>query len=391
MIQRKIQNKNTWWFTLVELIIVITILAVLATIAFLSFQGYWKNSRDTNRLSTLNQIEKGLQWYKIQTWEYPLPDNYITLSSNGDVLWYQWFAWKQVLELLKIWNGGVDPLDNSYYTYSVNVQRNLHQEVWFLEKNDWYAFVSKGYAESTDYSQRYPKTFWDSLWVLLWNTWSYKNLPIQLLKSEVSFTWIDIGIFTGTLSNGVNVWWLSWYLWDGTTIHGTGNILVNLETNYFWEMNVISTKCAWWSEISKEYVIAGGPAMAQYDFIDLSFTWITLSICDIKKWNFELWKNINVLMPVCSPWWSLSDKYSISWWPWAAICGNATDGFTSCKICVPDAWTVSFHSWDEVVMPSCPTGWSVSPINITWSWPGSIGCKRNESWSTLSCKICRKN
>ena len=47
--------KKYYWFTLVELIIVITILAILSTIAFVSFQGYTKSSRDSVRLSNLNE------------------------------------------------------------------------------------------------------------------------------------------------------------------------------------------------------------------------------------------------------------------------------------------------------------------------------------------------
>ncbi|MGE4444044.1 MAG: type II secretion system protein [Candidatus Altimarinota bacterium] len=54
-------------FTLVELIIVITILAILATIAFISFQGYSGNARDGNKLTTLSNIETGLNLYQVKT------------------------------------------------------------------------------------------------------------------------------------------------------------------------------------------------------------------------------------------------------------------------------------------------------------------------------------
>jgi prepilin-type N-terminal cleavage/methylation domain-containing protein len=66
-------------FTLVELIIVITILAILATISFLSFQSYTVVARDSQRLTSLNSIEKSINIYYTNTSIYPTPDNiYLT-------------------------------------------------------------------------------------------------------------------------------------------------------------------------------------------------------------------------------------------------------------------------------------------------------------------------
>ena len=61
-------------FTLVELIIVITILAILAAIAFISFQNYSWNARDSNRISTIKNIETGLELFTLKNSQFPTPD-----------------------------------------------------------------------------------------------------------------------------------------------------------------------------------------------------------------------------------------------------------------------------------------------------------------------------
>ena len=69
------KKRTLKWFTLVELIVVITILAILWTIAFISIQWYTKNARDSRRVSDINNIQKSLELFTLQTEKYPLPDN----------------------------------------------------------------------------------------------------------------------------------------------------------------------------------------------------------------------------------------------------------------------------------------------------------------------------
>lgn len=45
-------------FTLVELIVVITILVILGTIAFTQLGGFSSNARDSDRITTIANIEK---------------------------------------------------------------------------------------------------------------------------------------------------------------------------------------------------------------------------------------------------------------------------------------------------------------------------------------------
>lgn len=63
-------------FTLIELIVVITILAILWTIAFVSIQWYSAQARDSKRLSDIQNIKKSLELFSLNTWKYPLPDDF---------------------------------------------------------------------------------------------------------------------------------------------------------------------------------------------------------------------------------------------------------------------------------------------------------------------------
>jgi hypothetical protein len=56
-----------------------------------------------------------------------------------------------------------DPLDSKKYTYSVNSSQNSYQLLTFLESSDTLAFefpefIEKSYADSNDYSKRFPKS-----------------------------------------------------------------------------------------------------------------------------------------------------------------------------------------------------------------------------------------
>ena len=63
-------------FTLIELLVVIAILGLLATIGLASFRSTQIKSRDSQRKSDLNQIQKALEMYYNDNGEYrnSLPD-----------------------------------------------------------------------------------------------------------------------------------------------------------------------------------------------------------------------------------------------------------------------------------------------------------------------------
>ncbi|EKE28366.1 MAG: hypothetical protein ACD_3C00068G0002, partial [uncultured bacterium (gcode 4)] len=110
-LQFSTQNLNSA-FTLVELIVVIVILAILATIAFLSFSSQSSSARDSTRMADTTNITKWLWVFKAISWTYPMPDSYITINAGTGFMIYQWQAWKNVLNILKM-SEAKDNLDSS--------------------------------------------------------------------------------------------------------------------------------------------------------------------------------------------------------------------------------------------------------------------------------------
>ncbi len=176
-------TKKLSWFTLVELIVVITILTILWTIWFTQMQGYSGSVRDSSRISNLVNLQKWLSLFQIKSGTYPMPENPVSITASGTPIGYQWFARDLVGNIATISIGGTkDPLDTGMYTtYSVNENQTKMQLMAFLEDgSNVSAFIPSAYAGSgTDYSKRYPITRWDSLGILLWNTGSSLNQPVQ--------------------------------------------------------------------------------------------------------------------------------------------------------------------------------------------------------------------
>lgn len=200
-------NKSNKAFTLVELIIVITILAILATIWFISFQNYTKDARDGNRLTTLKNIETGLNLYTIKTGEYPLPDEKINISISGSLISYQWVIWDIVTNSIQMSKIPTDPKDGGKYLYTT----------W----NGWKWYKLWIYSENHDDNSRYLNAIW--IWpamlldennqivnqdidVFLSQSWtSYKAVVDS--NTTLSWNWIDLW---GWLQALALKWWIFW-------------------------------------------------------------------------------------------------------------------------------------------------------------------------------------
>ncbi|MGE4444016.1 MAG: LamG-like jellyroll fold domain-containing protein [Candidatus Altimarinota bacterium] len=170
-------------FTLVELIIVITILTILATIAFISFSSYLKSSRDTNRVTTLKNIETGLELHVLKTGSYPMPDNPTEISFSGNSLRYQGYIGDSTTQLLNISKKPQDPLDKGEYIYSINENKKKFSILGYFEENQ-----AAGYIINSTYANflnRIPKIT------------SGKEVPILIQTSNnlsISGVSIDVGL-----------------------------------------------------------------------------------------------------------------------------------------------------------------------------------------------------
>lgn len=274
------------WFTLVELIVVITILAILSTIGFISLQNFNMSARDGVRLADINNIQKWLSVYTIASWNYPKPDDFITIYSSGSVIGYQWYFWETGTRVLKMDKIPLDPLDKSRYPYLVNYGQTDFQLIWYLENSSPIAFdsgiVPQAYAANIDYSTRTLKSYGKELWFLFVNTGSNANIPLHELRNELSFTGVDIKTYTWVLSNGENIWDLKAVFNNkiDDNIVWTGSILIRLENIYWWLSKLVMDWCpTWWKDLWNSSWL--GTASVVYSW-GIS-TWRSTKICETNK------------------------------------------------------------------------------------------------------------
>ncbi len=177
-------------FTLVELIVVITILAILATIGFVWYSQYLVWTRDSNRISQLNNISQALTIYSTKK-SLPIPEDNVEIKvwawASEKTIAYQGYAWKNIIEQINYSTEWVDPKDWEYFTYYLTKDRKYFQLMAFLEDSDdlqnktaW--ILPKVYAGT--YEDRHPTVYWAKLWVLT----DEENTPIQEV-STIKTAW----------------------------------------------------------------------------------------------------------------------------------------------------------------------------------------------------------
>lgn len=189
---QKFHSKKYKGFTLVELIVVITILVILGTISFLQLGSFAGSARDSVRLSDIGNIIQGLELVLIKNGSLVAPDasdkGIITLMASGTVIGYQWYAGNNVLRVINM-SHTTDPLDKKYYTYSTNANYTKYQVLGLMEESDTLGWIDMAYA---GYETRIPIAQGSSLWILLENTGSSNNTPIQELYAVNTFTGVDV-------------------------------------------------------------------------------------------------------------------------------------------------------------------------------------------------------
>lgn len=204
-------------FTLVELVIVIVVLTILATIGFVSYSSYIPTARDANRISEAWNLVELLQTYGA-TNKFPLPDNKVDIELNGNLLWYQWYAGKNVMTTLWYTDGGLDPLDDEYFTYYVSKDRRSFQLLIFQEEaivQKW--FMTSSYA--AEYMWRTPKVYGDGLGIIT-ETANDGYTPIQDIVSGT----FDLAVSPG----GAN--YIA-HISNSEKIEGDENILISSAPN----------------------------------------------------------------------------------------------------------------------------------------------------------------
>lgn len=225
-------KKTSFWFTLVELIVVITIIALLGTIGFISYSNYIITARDSSRIAQLSRIADALEMYAAQE-PLPLPENSVNLTDGTNTIVYQWDLWTWVIRTINHSSTVRDPLDDTFFTYLVSVERNNFQLLVFMEEyrslQSSRSIISESYA---NLSNRYPKVNGVGLWILT----DLNNIPIQRL----SLPWNTLDITSTTLT-------LKSFLSDSEFVVDNPTTLPQLQ-------ELIPQGGRYWSVIDNEFV-----------------------------------------------------------------------------------------------------------------------------------------
>lgn len=198
------QKTYRFGFTLVELVVTITIISILSAIGFVSYSSYLLSARDSSRFSQLAGLSDSLQVYAANR-TLPIPSDYANVLStaSGQLLWYQWYMWEDILDTLDYSNGWRDPKNGEYFVYYLSGDRKSVQLMAFMEEStSSIATLPSSYA--TDYLDRYPKTYGNKLWIILLEE---SVTPIQ----DLTLVNNNFEIDTTTESHSV-------YFWNGDTI-----------------------------------------------------------------------------------------------------------------------------------------------------------------------------
>jgi len=182
-------KKISFAFTLVELVVAVTILAVLSTIWFISYSDYLWWVRDANRLSQIRSISDAFQVYNTHNL-IPLPDNNVEVRLWNKIIWYQWYAWENILESIEYTWEWIDPKDNNYFTFNITSNRKYFSILSLLENEIENKPTVSVHNQlfSQNYQSRYPFVIGSKIWVLL----DEQNIPIQEIPDIKLYGFIDI-------------------------------------------------------------------------------------------------------------------------------------------------------------------------------------------------------
>ncbi len=112
-----------------------TVVAILGTLAAVYVFDAFGASRDSARITSLNQIVTNMDLFKVDTGFYPDPDNSVSITLSWSELWKQWEFGSTVSQKLWVY-GSAYPQDPRYeinYNYSVTNNNSEYQIGAILE------------------------------------------------------------------------------------------------------------------------------------------------------------------------------------------------------------------------------------------------------------------
>jgi len=402
------KNQKTQAFTLIELIVVITILAILWTIAFISLQWYSVSARDSKRVSDISNIKKSLELFSLNTWKFPEPDDYNTVSYSWELIWYQWIVWDQVSTNLSrnLNEKPTDPLTGEEYIYSTINSQTEYEILWLYEsdiiwmtspqpssfKGEGVAqmFSQQSYAKIRDFVKVEGNFNWlyartSSFYIptpsiINWNVW----WNVDFAEDE---TLIESQVVTG----GDNIpwestWWLNirlspyeWTITNNSTEEEKVEFVEAIQNAYSWTVLVNDTVYA--------DVLSKTSTWEMVDFVDV----VVLEIAEFSTFSSNGWWNSSWEW---ESWWE--EWWETTWtWEWSLTstdCMNAWWFWVDYKIdliwdwyCISPRieWWEDYHfTWNDLWAM-----WLRSPSHYLW-YPANANSTywiTYDLW-TYSCK-----
>ena len=203
-------SKNNKWFTLVELIIVVVIIAILATIAFLTLWDYPMQARDARRLSDKNNIEKALEIYRAEKWEYPKFDE----ENWQKIFWTG--AWEKVNTSLSTLPR--DPLTNKLYKIEIK-ETSDKVKIAKVVLDGESGFTNNKTQEKSNQLKTDPKApdyiilmeNWKCKeWYLEYN-WKCRKIWEMKLVYDLDKDWLNVKVHFGYWAKIYSIdWWDNW-------------------------------------------------------------------------------------------------------------------------------------------------------------------------------------
>lgn len=257
------KSVHKYGFTLVELVVVIVIVWILSTVGFISYSGYIAGARDSNRMAQMVKMSDSLQFHATKS-KLPFPDDYIEIKAGSKIIAYQGYVGANVLDTINYTNGGKDPLDDTYLTYTLSKNRKKIQLLSYMEEEDSITHVvTEGYA--ADYQERYPVVYGSKIGTLTVKT---LNTPIQEVEALKTAGELDIVATTDEYTAHITS--VDTITWNGTALvasipnescarikqmwnsHGNGTYIINPggtgEVETYCTMDTASSGGGGWSQ-----------------------------------------------------------------------------------------------------------------------------------------------
>lgn len=126
------------WFTLAELLVSVMVLSIISAIWFVSYSQHLTSTRDSWRISAMNNFERIFEVYKVGKWKFPMPTDAIDITYSGATVIQQGFVWDTVYEKLEqSKNPPVDPSSKHEFDYSVSANRQEYNLAYVLETKEY--------------------------------------------------------------------------------------------------------------------------------------------------------------------------------------------------------------------------------------------------------------